>query len=489
MKKRYSRREFLGQLTSATAAVAAAGSLTSAAAHGGQTKQVIVVGAGIAGLCAAYELSASGHDVTVLEAQNVPGGRVHTLRAPFADGLYAEAGASRIPTSHDLTLGYARLFGLPLVPFAPTDVPSIRYAYGQRTRIVPEAAFEWPTGVPAKQKRMTPPEVRRRYIDALADQITRPFAGDWMPASLKQYDGITRDEYLRSEGISEAARRMMNLGSTPVARFRSFLDVLHEIAVNRELRRRAGADSEQLLKIDGGNDRLPYAFAARLSERIRYECAVLRIEQDAKGARVFFSNGGSNHSVQAGYVVCAIPFSTLRNVEFSPPLTAAKRAAIDRLPYHSATRIYLQSRARYWVEDGLSGFADTDFPMEVWDSTYGQQGARGILTSFIQGPKAREVGRSSRLEQLRFGLKTIEDVYPGIRNNYEDGFVKVWDRDPWARGAVSYLLPGQVLSLEPHIARPEGRIHFAGEHASSLRGWMQGAFESGIRAASEVDVA
>ena len=486
MKERYTRREFLGQLTSATPAVVVAGPRTSPASGVRATKRVLSsvlespavrgVRAQLAGAC----------DVRKRRTCRWP--CAHAARS-FADGLYAEAGASRIPTSHDLTLRYARLFGLPLVPFAPAHLPSIRYAYGQRTTIVPEAAFEWPTGVPAGQKRMTPPEVRRRYIDVLADQIASPFAGDWVPASLKQYDGITRDEYLRSEGVAEAALRMMNLGSTPVARIRSFLDVLREVAVNRELRRRAGAADDQLLKIDGGNDRLPHAFAARLSDRIRYECAVLRIEHDAKGARVFFSNGGSNHSVQAGYVVCAIPFSTLRSVEFSPPLTAAKRAAIDRLPCHSATRIYLQSRARYWMKEGLSGFADTDHPMEVWDSTYGQQGARGILMSFIQGPKARELGRASRVEQLRFGLKAIEDVYPGIRKNYERGFVKVWDRDPWARGAVAYLLPGQVLSLEPHIARPEGRIHFAGEHASSLRGWMQGAFESGRRAAGEVDVA
>jgi len=489
VKERYSRREFLGQLTGVTAAVAAAGPLSSAAARGGASKQVIVVGAGIAGLCAAYELSASGHDVTVLEAQNVPGGRVHTLRAPFADGLYAEAGASRIPTSHDLTLGYARLFGLPLVPFAPPDLPSIRYADGQRTKTVPGTPFQWPSGVPDGQKRMTPPEVRRRHIDALADQITNPFAVDWMPASLEQYDGMTRDEHLRSQGVSEAALRMMNLGSTPVARFRSFLDVLHEVAVNRELRRRAGGDNEQLLKIDGGNDRLPHAFAARLSNRIRYRCSVRRIEHDAQGTRVFFDSGGSNGSARAGYVVCAIPFSTLRAVEFSPPLTAGKRAAIAQLPYHSVTRIYLQSRSRYWSNEGFSGFAETDYPMEIWDSTYGQPGGRGILMSFIQGPKARALGQSSRADQLRFGLDAIEVVYPGIRKHYERGLVKVWDRDPWARGAVAYLLPGQVLSLEPNIARPEGRIHFAGEHASSLRGWMQGAFESGRRAAGEVNAA
>ena len=130
--KRYTRREFLGHLTFAT--VAAASGITRVA-RGVAPKRVIIVGAGLAGLCAAYELDASGHEVTALEAQTRPGGRVQTLRDPFDDGLFAEAGASRIPTSHDLTLGYARIFGLPLVPFEPVNVPSIRYAYRQRSRI------------------------------------------------------------------------------------------------------------------------------------------------------------------------------------------------------------------------------------------------------------------------------------------------------------------------------------------------------------------
>jgi monoamine oxidase len=397
---RCTRRAFLAQLTSV--AVAAVSGITPAAARGAAPKRAIVVGAGLAGLCAAYELGALGHDVTVLEAQTRPGGRVQTLRDPFDDGLFAEAGASRTPTSHDLTLGYARLFGLTLVPFEPVSVPSIRYAYGQRSRILPDAPFEWPSGISANQKRLSPAEVRRRYITPLVDQITDPFSATWMPESLRQYDRVTRDQYLRAQGVSEAALHMMNLGYTPVARYRSFVDVLHENAVYRELRRRAGIDNVQNLKIDGGNDRLPRAFADRFAGRIRYGCAVHRIEHDVLGARVFFRTGNSLESSEAGYVVCAVPFSTLRSVAFSPALTTEKRSVIHALPYESVTRIYLQSRDRYWMREGLSGFAETDHPMEIWDSTYGQPGRRGILMSFIRGPKARELGRESRAAQLRF---------------------------------------------------------------------------------------
>lgn len=135
------RRRFVGQVAVAAAAVAG-GPLAQLIARPGGEKRVIVIGAGLAGLCSAYELSSLGHHVEVLEAQEHPGGRVHTLRTPFGDGLYAEAGASRIPESHDLTLGYARLFGLSLVPFEPAGIRSIRYAYRQRIPVVAGAAYE-----------------------------------------------------------------------------------------------------------------------------------------------------------------------------------------------------------------------------------------------------------------------------------------------------------------------------------------------------------
>jgi len=103
----------------------------------GATKKVLIVGAGLAGLVAAYELSQAGHDVTALEARTRPGGRVHTLRESFSDGLYAEAGAARIPDNHDLTLKYAKLFDLTLDPFWPGERAFTNYIRGKRTQVLP----------------------------------------------------------------------------------------------------------------------------------------------------------------------------------------------------------------------------------------------------------------------------------------------------------------------------------------------------------------
>lgn len=102
---------------------------------------------------------------------------------------------------------------------------------------------------------------------------------------------------------------------------------------------------------------------------------------------------------------------------------------------------------------------------------------------------AQSTARSPESDRILFALSQLEQVFPGIREDFERGVSKSWDEDPWARGAFAYFRPGQMLSLLPHIARPEGRVHFAGEHTSPWSGWMQGALESGLRAAREINKA
>ena len=125
--------------------------------------------------------------------------------------------------------------------------------------------------------------------------------------------------------------------------------------------------------------------------------------------------------------------------------------------------------------------------MAIVNSTLNQGGARGILESYTAGEQARRVAAMTETLRLEFTASEMEKVYPGIRKNFEGGASVAWDEDGWARGAYAWFKPGQMSELLPHIARAEGRIHFAGEHTSSWPGWMQGAFQSGHRAASEIN--
>ena len=122
-------------------------------------------------MSAAYELTQAGHDVTVLEAQTRPGGRVLTLRDPFPDGLYAEAGATRIPNHHHFTLKYVELFGLTLDPFQPPDMPSVYYVRGKRIRVTPGQQVEWPYDLTAEERALGLTGMREKYISSALSEL------------------------------------------------------------------------------------------------------------------------------------------------------------------------------------------------------------------------------------------------------------------------------------------------------------------------------
>src|SRR5262249_8248529 len=121
---------------------------------------------------------------------------------------------------------------------------------------------------------------------------------------------------------------------------------------------------------------------------------------------------------------------------------------------------------------------------------HAQQGTRGILQAYPISVQSRRVTGMSEADRIRFALDHVETIFPGIRQHFEGGGTKCWDEDEWARGASAYYKPGQFSTLLPHVARPEGRIHFAGEHTSVWTdGWMQGALESGNRVARDINAA
>jgi len=481
------RRTFLKQAAVAAAALSASPLLTFASGQGnlrpkGARKKVLIVGAGLAGLSAAYELTRAGHDVTVLEARTRPGGRVYTLRDGFADGLYAEAGAARIPDHHHFTISYAELFGLMLEPFEPVDLHHVYYVRGRRMTGLPGQEVEWPYELTPEERKLGRRGIRQQYIASMLGDLGDVTDPAWPPDALKKYDLMNRSDLWRSRGASTEAVALLSLGGIDdrVEPW-SALFMLRNQALNRTLKR--------FYKIKGGSDLLPKAFAARLVGRILYGSPVVRIEHDAHGVKAIVVRAGSHEMLRADYAICAVPFSVQKNIEVSPPFSVEKQRAIEQLPYLSASKIFLQSRTRFWTSEGLSGFATTDLPIsEVWDATWNQPGTRGILQAFPISLHSRRVTATSESERLSFALEQVSAMFPGIRDNFEGGVSKCWDEDEWTRGASAFYRPGQMSTLLPHVARPEGRVHFAGEHTSVwIDGWMQGALESGNRVAQEVN--
>jgi monoamine oxidase len=442
-------------------------------------KRVIIIGAGMAGLVAGYELTRAGHDPVILEAQNRVGGRIYTLRK-FAPGLYAEAGAMRIPRVHDLTLGYIEHFGLQLRPFVMGNPKGLVFVGGKR--------------MTAEQAGLTPDELgfavaeheRGRSAFALWEEATQDLRA-WLETDQvagwerirREYDGYTLREFLEMKGFSEGAIEMYGV--------MTFVEAGINNAVVEEFREDFGKAYEDMQEIVGGSDGLPNAFYAELADRIRFGAEVHAIDQDADSVTVHFKTEAGRYSISGDHAIVTLPFSVLRQVEILTPFSREKQRAIRQLNYSASTKILFQVRERIWeTDDGIFGGATvTDLPIRRMNyPTPDPTTSRGmLLASYTWDQDAARWGAMDEETRLEEALEDASKIHPRIRDVYEVGASHAWYDDRFANGAFALFEAGQQTQLQADIVRPEGRIHFAGEHCSLYHAWIQGALESGLRAA------
>jgi len=474
------RREFL-QLSSMAALSLYASRLQalqtrSSAVRTGPAQKVAILGAGISGLAAGLELVKAGHNVTILEAQLRPGGRVYTLRAPFSDGLYAEVGAGRIPITHTLTLDYVKRFKLELDPFFPQSGADVFLWRGQR-QVVPHGQDPDLThlnvNLTAEEGMVGFGGLTKKYLQSLQEKVRALPADAWPLPSLAEMGEISLGDYLRQQGASVDAILYLSQGFDTD----SLLDFVHD-SVSHAV--------PMMWKIRGGNDLLPHAMADALRDNIRYGAVVARIAQTPTNVEVTFANAGSHHTLVADHVICALPFTVLRGIEVHPQWSVNKAFAIENVYLSPVTRAYAQTKSRFWEADGRNGFATVDQPMEIWSPTYNQPGKRGIVMSYTYEDLAREYSAMSELAQVQRSLDLFERIHPGMRQNFEGAATWSWLNHPFSKGAFMVTKPGQFRTVVPYLATPEGRIHFAGEHTSPWPGWIQGALHSGLRTAREI---
>jgi len=487
--KHISRRRFVQQVSMGAGALGAGlifpGNLLAASLteKSEPPKRVIVLGAGLAGLAAAWELKEAGHEVTILEAQSRPGGRVYTLRSLFNDNLYAEAGAVLFSAGYTHANRYIDALKLERAELSQPDLRPLYHLKGRRFSLVSGEQPTWPYELTEEEQKLGPMGILGKYVfTTLPPEISDPVA--WNQSPFLDLDKMTFSEYLQSKGASSGAIDLIR----DTQWFGQGMDT--SSALTSAWAYFGPFMSGRFFVLAGGNDHLPTAMANRLSENIRYGVKVVSIRENDTGVEVMARRGDSNESFNADRVICTFPATILRDLQIKPELPDDKRSSIANLPYLDVTRTFMQVSRCFWFDEGVTGNAITDLPIqEVARQPYSYASGPdkpAILESHVRGASARQLGSQSYDKTMEQTLRHMEKVHPQILKFKEQGVVWAWSEDPNTKAAFSWPGPGDVTShLEP-LQRPHGRIHFAGEHTSILSGLMEGALRSGVRAAGEV---
>jgi monoamine oxidase len=463
---------------------------------------VLVLGAGLAGMTAALELRQAGYNVRVLEYNKRPGGRNWTLRGgdrytelggasqdcAFDNGLYLNPGPWRIPYHHNAVLDYCKRFGVALEPFTQLNYNALLHggdAFGgqpQRIRAV-KADFQ---GHVAELLAKTTAKGRLDEAVGAEDQ-------EILLEALREWGALDKDYTYRTGLISSEARGYAKdpgggLTGAPVpGQPVALSDLLHSRLWEAFANFSMYEFQTTLMQPAGGMDMIGKGFAARVGDLITYNAKVTRIQQSESGVVVSWedtAHAGSVQTAAADWCVCTIPLSILSQIPID--VGAKMQAAIAAVPYAASVKIGLQFKRRFWEEDEAiyGGISYTDMPIQTIG--YPQSGfhaEKGVLLgAYMFGPNAFEFASMTPDERVRRAVEYGSRIHPQYKAEFQNGIAVAWHRAPFTLGCAGDWTDETRAAHYDNLCQIDGRIVLAGEHASYLPAWQEGAILSALDA-------
>jgi monoamine oxidase len=434
---------------------------------------VLVAGGGLAGLCAARDLTAWGAKVTVIEARDHVGGRVLTARQGFVESQHAEAGGDMIDEAHHETHQLAKDLRLSLVRILKGGFAYARPRPDGTVRIVGRSVSQaW-----------------RRLADALSDigqpyrlaekRLESPIARELARHSVAQWlDDAHADEDMRAT-------------ATGLRGF--FLADPEELSLLELIDQFASSDDHdaprigKMYRVKGGNDQLATKLAEQLGDRVQCATELVAVSQRGQSVRATIKNARRSSQLMVDYLIFAMPATLLRRVPITPALPARQHEAISRLKYGRGTKTLLQFGRKFWRAPARPRAFGSPLPIgAVWEGNEEQRGRAGILSLLAGGSASDATADLIAKEGIGGLVRSLN--WLGADEATMTGWRQFrWEADAWARGGYAVFDSTFDPSLRGWLAQPCGRLFFAGEHTSiAWQGYMEGAVESGRRAAAEI---
>ena len=436
-----------------------------------RSADVVVIGAGLAGLHAATLLEQAGLDVIVLESSTRAGGRVFTL--DHLDGR-PEIGANQVGIDYSVLRSIAQRHGIGFGDSAAMLPGMALHINGQLLDAKAWKNHSSNTLV-AQEKALQPSSLLWSFLHK---GETLKSADDWLKPTYAHLD-IPLHDHLKSLGASTEALRLMNCNfiGEDIQRV-SALQMLRKYVI---LQNNKGSQF-----IAGGTQRIPDAMRAALKSPLLFEKRVVRIENNAAKVNIRCQDG-SDYSAQR--VVMAIPFSTARDIDLRSPISSLKREAIKDLGYNSITHVLLRPTHKFWEDDGLSANMWTDTPLGMVFAQMGKENGVLRVRAWLMGLEAQQLDAVSEAQIGKEVIKTFARLRPASQGKLALETVFSWKRYVHSRGAVAFFKAGDISRFAAAVSKPEGRLHFAGEHTDFRKSGMEAAVLSAERCAAEIKTA